>query len=101
MSHYARGAAREREVMALLKERGWRCFRGAGSKGCDIVALREGHTPRLYEVKATAAGPFSGFGPADRDAMRALAREAGAVAFLCWWPPDRRGPRWIPEEGWP
>jgi len=23
------------------------------------------------------------------------------VAWLVWWPPDRKGPQWIPPHEWP
>lgn len=99
---YARGAARERELEARLEEQGWDVTRSAGSKGkADLVALCAGKTPRYIEVKATAAGPFAGFSPADRRRLALSAARAGAVAELCWWPYDRRGPRWYPVDTWP
>lgn len=55
----------------------------------------------MIEVKATAAGPFSGFGPADRQALIEDAERAGWEPLLVWHPYDRKGPRFLPRETWP
>lgn len=76
-------------------------FRAPGSLGvADVVALRAGEKPKLIESKSTAAGPYSHFGPADRNGLSIAAAIAGATAWLAWWPP-RGELRWIPEEEWP
>jgi Holliday junction resolvase len=75
--------------------------RGAGSKGGDLIAGREGSPTLLIEVKATAAGPWSGFVPADRKAMLEAARKSGWEPLLVWWPTTRKHPRFIPAAGWP
>lgn len=96
-----RGITRERQVRRLLEDEGWWVSRAAGSLGdADIIALRHDRTPMLIEVKSTTAGPFSGFGPADRRALLAAALNAGAEPWLVWWPP-REQPQWIPATDWP
>jgi Archaeal holliday junction resolvase (hjc) len=115
----AKGIARERQVRMMLEDEGWLVIRAAGSLGpCDLVAMRgdpltlsssgsgsrlvEGATDRLLiEIKSTAAGPYSHFGPARRKLLADAAQVAGAEAWLCWWPGDRRGPRWISSREWP
>ncbi len=95
------GIARERQLRERLRSEGWWVCRAAGSLGdADLVALRDGKRPRLYEVKATAAGPFHSFGPEQRRELREAAEAAGGDAILCWWP-SRKNPRFIPAEGWP
>jgi len=126
-TRYQRGSHRERQVRDLLREQGWEVFRCAGSKPCDLVALRIGvngtltattgtlrdmeltvpagvyarTAARLIEVKAgDHGGPFENFRPADRQALSEAAQRAGAEAWLVWWPP-RREPQWIAEPDWP
>lgn len=95
------GHERERKVVALLGDEDWLAFRAPGSLGCaDVIALKDGHQPRMIEVKGTAAGPYAGFLPADRKRLSGTAKLAGAAAELCWWP-KRAKPRWIPESEWP
>lgn len=95
------GHDRERQVVALLRDDDWIAFRAPGSLGCaDVIAMREGSRNRLIEVKATAAGPYAGFLPADRAKLAATAQMAGAVAELCWWP-KRAKPVFIGESEWP
>jgi len=95
------GHARERQVVALLRDEDWIAFRAPGSLGCaDVIALKDGKRPRMIEVKATAAGPYAGFLPADRRKLAATAELAGASPELCWWP-KRGKPTWIAEEEWP
>lgn len=101
MSAKSRGIARERQVRDVLAKDDWLAFRSPASLGCaDVIALKDGRRPRFVEVKATADGPYKGFGPAARVRLSLTARMAGADAFLAWWPP--RGPlRWISETEWP
>jgi len=114
-TRYQRGSHRERQVRDLLREQGWEVFRCAGSKPCDLVALRcngrftsgpdfgmpSSAEVRLIEVKAgDHGGPFENFRPADRQALSQAAQRAGAEAWLVWWPP-RREPQWIAEPDWP
>ena len=99
MSHYARGAARERQLKERLESQGWIVQRSAGSKGCaDLVAMRDGQI-QFIEVKTTVT-PFSHFGPEKREAMRKAARVAGATPILVHWPPNRVC-RWVLESAWP
>ena len=95
------GHARERQVKRLREAEGWLVVRAAGSLGTfDLVAMKDGYRPRLIEVKATAAGPFAGFLPADRAEISEAARLAGADAELAWYP--KRGKlSWITEDAWP
>jgi Holliday junction resolvase len=96
-----RGHERERRVRDWFLERDWIAFRAPASLGCaDVVALKEGERPRLIEVKSTAAGPYHGFGPADRARLSGAASLAGAIAVLAWWPP-RGKLRFIGEDEWP
>jgi hypothetical protein len=55
---------------------------------------------RLVQVKSTERGPFHSFGPAERDELLDLAQQAGATAWLIWWPPFIPF-RWIPSSEWP
>lgn len=97
----ARGIQRERQVRQLLTDDGWVVVRAAGSIGCaDLVAIKRCEKTRLIEVKSTAAGPFAGFGPADRARLIEAAAIADADPWLVHWPP-RKQPRWIPMEEWP
>lgn len=97
-----RGIKRERQLRKLLEDGGWWVSRAAGSLGdADLIALRRHMTPMLIEVKSTTAGPFSGFGPADRQELLAAAERAGAEAWLVWWPADRKPPRWLSADEWP
>lgn len=95
------GADRERQVKKLLEADGFYVTKAGGSLGvADLVALKAGCAPRLVQVKSTSAGPFSDFGPDDRAKLRLVARDAGAVAELAWWPP-RKPCRWLLEPTWP
>jgi Holliday junction resolvase len=97
----SRGTQRERAVRDWYAKRDWVAFRAPASLGCaDVIALRAFETPHLVEVKSTAAGPYSHFGPAARARLSATARMAGADALLAWWPPRGRL-QFIPEEVWP
>lgn len=105
MSNYSRGALRERQVQDRLEQQGYVVTRCAGSKGegaYDLHASKAGFPTRLVQVKSTKAGPFSGFGPAERAELLEAAVRAGALAELAWWPADRMGCRWLPgPDGWP
>lgn len=101
MSGQRRGHQRERDVRHRLEDEDWWVSRAAGSIGdADLVALRAGRRPMLLEVKSTAAGPYSHFGPADRARLLFAAELAGADAVLAWWPP-RGQLRFIPSSEWP
>ena len=94
------GITRERQVRRDLEADDWWVCRAAGSLGdADLVALKQG-VARLIEVKATARGPYHGFGPKDRADLLFAAKLAGAEAWLCWWPP-RGKPHWINSIAWP
>jgi Holliday junction resolvase len=96
-----RGFQRERAYADLKRADGWWVMRAPASLGAvDLVALKEGETPEMIEVKSTAAGPYHSFGPDARDRLRFEAARAGACALLVWWPP-RRQPVVIPAEDWP
>lgn len=97
----SRGHQRERAVKLLLEDDDWFVVRAAGSLGdADLVALKDGHRPRLIEVKSSAKGPYEHFWPADRARLLFAAELAGADAYLVWWPP-RGKPTWILSDAWP
>ncbi len=98
---------RERQLVQKLRDDGWWAIRSPASKGdVDVVAVKRqvvkpAHTKVCFiEVKATTAGPFHSFGPSDRHDLSRAATEAGAEAWLVWWP-KRKQPKWIPESDWP
>lgn len=96
-----RGIQRERDLKNRLIDEGYFAMRAPASLGvADVVALKAGEEPLMIEVKSTTAGPYAGFGPADREALSEMAAAAGAKAFLVWWP-KRKPPKWIPEDEWP
>jgi Holliday junction resolvase len=96
---------RERRLRTILRSDGWVTVR-ASMGIVDLVLMRAIYEPaavsevRLVQVKSTAGGPYERFGPADRQALLALAHEAGATAWLIWWPP-RQPWRWIASSDWP
>lgn len=95
------GHERERQLVALLRDEDWIAFRAPGSLGvADVVALKAGCQPRLIESKATTAGPYAGFPPADRHKLAETAKLAGAIPELCWWP-KRAKPRFVVASEWP
>lgn len=97
----SRGHQRERDLVNLLRDDDWWAMRAPASLGVvDVVALKDGHQPRFYEVKSTAGGPYERFGPEARAKLRGAARMAGARALLCWWPPYGK-PTMIPSDAWP
>lgn len=98
-NHYRRGRQREYDVAARYEERGYTVVRGAGSHD-DLICGKRGYVTQLVEVKATKT-PFSGFGPKERSRLIERAERAGWEPMLVWWPSDRKGPRYIPKEGWP
>lgn len=110
------GVDRERQVKRLLENEGYWVARAAGSFGdADLVALKRMGTvlnfrsnvvepartaALLIEVKATAAGPYTAFGPIDRLELLQAAELAGAEAWLYWWPSRKKLQR-IPASEWP
>lgn len=101
MSNKSRGTKRERDRVKMLRADGYSAIRTPGSLGVmDVIALKAGLRPRYEQVK-TDPYPYQHFGPAERRALLAEAERAGADAFLCHWPPDRRGPRFILPSEWP
>lgn len=88
-------------MVNLLRQDDWFAIRSPASLGCaDVVALKDGRRPRLIECKSTTAGPYAGFSPADREALRFMADLAGAEPWLVFWP-KRSKPVWIPASDWP
>jgi Holliday junction resolvase len=104
----SRGLQRERDLVNKLREEGWWAIRSPASKGdVDVVAVKRKGTNLVsfvdlifVEVKSTKAGPYAGFGPKDREELRAAAEEVGATPWLVWWPP-RKKPKWIHADDWP
>ena len=75
-------------------------MRAPGSLGAfDVLDIHEG-VVRFIECKATAAGPYAGFLPADRKRLIEVAQKAGAIPLLCWWP-KRAKPKFIERKDWP
>lgn len=100
MSVKARGSARELKVKRLLERHLFIVYKAGGSLGhADLVALRADVIPMLIQVKATAAGPFAGFGPYDRGQLQRESERAGAVAMLAHWPPNGKL-RWYVGPDW-
>ena len=101
MSHARFGHQRERQVAAKLTADNWYVMRAAGSKGeADLIALKAGRQPMMLQVKGVAAGPFSGFPPAERAALLDAARQAGAIPYLIHWPKHGKE-RWLGVDEWP
>jgi Holliday junction resolvase len=97
----AAGTRRENQVRDLLASEGWVVMRAPASIGAaDLIALKDGSTSRFIQVKATAGGPYKTFGPGERRELSQVAKQAGGVAELCWWPP-RGACRWVSEQDWP
>lgn len=108
------GNDRELRVMDWLTQWGWMCGsrRHIGGAG-DIIAVRwfadddraDASDPLgdadliIVEVKSTQR-PYDHFLPADRQAMRDLAADIHADAWLAWWP-ARKPLVWLPAAGWP
>ena len=96
-----RGIQRERDLVNELRDDDFFAMRAPASLGCaDVVALKAGQRPMLIECKSTKAGPYAGFGPADRRALSFMAKLAGASAWL-YWKPKRARAVWIAEKDWP
>lgn len=97
----SRGIQRERDLCKRLEAEGWWALRAPASLGSvDVVAMKNGHPSRFYEVKSTAAGPFHSFGPQDRAELLVVAGQAGAEAILAYKPP-RAEWRFLPPSEWP
>lgn len=109
------GTKRELQVRDLKRAEGYIAFRTPASLGvCDVIAMRayanwpDEHGDlkplthvEMIEVKANKhGGPFDHFRPPERRALLEAAEQAGALAILCYWPPNRM-PRWIPSSEWP
>lgn len=97
-----RGNQRENKVMAILVAAGWFAMCGRASRGpADVLAVRYGYPPLLVQVKSTAGGPYERFLPSDRRELIEAAQMAGGAAWLAWWPPRVRSPRWLSAYEWP
>lgn len=96
------GHDRERQVKKVLEEEGWHVIRAAGSLGTyDLVAMKDGHRPRLIEVKGNRdGGPFANFRPPERYALSRAAYAAGGDAELAYWPKGGKL-KWYEEDDWP
>lgn len=97
--NYQRGAALERRLVADLRENGCAAWRVAGSKGAADVIAACPDGLRLYQCKTGNGGPFAGFPPKERNALRTEAKLAGGVAWYCRG--RRGGYDLIPEGAWP
>jgi len=85
-----RGDYFERRTRAALEADGWLVVRSAGSLGvADLVALKDGYTPRLVSCKLTHYLP-----PKQRRELIAAAELAGALGILAW----SEKPGWVGLE---
>lgn len=68
----------------------------------DLVCCRSGNATLYVQVKGNrSGGPYKDFGPADRKALSAVAKRAGATALLVWRNPENNALRFIEERDWP
>lgn len=100
MNSVRKGNEAENRVAAYLIGKGWlvgkrRTLKGGG----DILAIKPGYLPRLYECKATR-DPWANFGPADRADLLATAEKFGAEAILAL-SPTAGIPQFLPSNDWP
>lgn len=97
-----KGTKRELQVRDVLEKDGYLVMKAGGSLGdADLIALKRGERPRLVQVKANKdGGPWSKFGPAARAKLAEVAKAAGAVAELAWWPPYGEL-HWYDQVLWP
>ena len=101
MAAQSRGARRERQAKRTLEAEGWVVVRTAGSLGAaDLVCLRWDQVPRVVQVKTDVRSPWNNFSPEQRRALTKLAADAGAEAWLLYWPPGKQ-PKWIAPHTWP
>lgn len=102
MNRAAKGHHKERKTKALLEAQGWLVIRAPASLGpCDLIALKAGERPRVFEVKCNSGSPYMNFRAADRKRLVEVAAKAGAGAELVFWGPRVREPKFIPAEAWP
>jgi Holliday junction resolvase len=95
------GTLREHKVRDWFLERDWWVCRAAGSMGdADLVVMKDGHRPKMVEVKGNKGSPFANFRPKDRAEILFAARLAGADAVLAHWPPRGKLRFYEPSE-WP
>lgn len=95
------GTLREHKVRDWFLERDWWVCRAAGSMGdADLVVMKDGHRPKMVEVKGNAGSPYMHFRAKDRAEILFAARLAGADAVLAHWPPRGKLRFYEPEE-WP
>jgi Holliday junction resolvase len=100
-SNKRKGTDRENKVKALLQSEGYIVCRAAASIGsADLVALKHGERPKFIQVKCTKS-QYAGFGPEEREQLLKDCLQAGANAYLYWWPTDRKGLRIIEPTEWP
>lgn len=72
------GANFELQIMAYLRERGYDVLRSSGSRGAvDVVAVGDFH---VLMIQAKITNPV--ISPAERSAVRAIARRADAVPLV-------------------
>ena len=76
-THYDRGAALERDVVNLYREKGWFAVRTAGSHSCvDVVAMRQGEI-HLIQCSCNPKGKTR----KELDVLREIAEENRCRAF--------------------
>jgi Holliday junction resolvase len=98
VTHYARGAERERELAKLWRSDGWQVFRSAGSHSpADLICLKRGHEPRLLQLKT---GRRRWPSRDERVALSVTAKAGGALPLIVFWQP-RQKPEYVLEGDWP
>lgn len=87
-------------LVGRLRGDGWIAWR-VGRR--TLIALREGCAPRFVAVTGDGDHPLAGFSPQSARFHARLARQAGAIGEVFWWPSDVDDPvpiavtDWLPE----
>jgi hypothetical protein len=89
-------------VKAHGRSQGWivGCLRREEGAG-DQLWHKVGHRGRLVEVKASKAGPFADFPPADRQALKERAETQSLDPLLAYAPSPSKPIQWFSVDQWP
>lgn len=100
-SNYQRGANRERQVAALLRQEGWVVTRSPKSGSpYDLHCSKADFPPRFVQVKGDKRSAFNSFPPQERWALSEIAEMGGGEAVLAYWP-AHKPLQFIAEKDWP
>ena len=78
--NYVNGANFERKVKAELENKGWLCFRTAGSHGvADIIAIRHSTVPHIFQCKIS-----NKITPGEREKLKAIAKKYECNAQIAY-----------------